>query len=156
MPTWLQEHRALLDGALLVAIAVSVVGIVVVPWMIARIPRDYFARPEAPPLPWADAHPLLRAMLSGAKNFLGGVLVVAGLAMLVMPGQGILTLMIGGMLLDFPGKRALELRMVRMGRVKRVLDWIRARAGRAPLEVGEGPGKDLHSPGEGVDPGEDG
>ncbi|MCH8023740.1 MAG: hypothetical protein IIB43_03440 [Candidatus Marinimicrobia bacterium] len=85
--------------------SISIGSLVAIPWLIARIPHDYFAGPKAPPLPWAQAHPAWRLLLSGLKNALGLILVLIGLALLVLPGQGVLTLLVGLMLLEFPGKR---------------------------------------------------
>jgi len=69
------------------------------------------------------------------KNVVGWLLVGAGVAMLVLPGQGILTLLVGLTLVNFPGKRDLELWLVRRVPVRRALDWIRRRAGRPPLQL---------------------
>lgn len=124
-----------MQGALWATMSISIGSLVAIPWLIARIPRDYFAEPKAPPLPWAKAHPLWRVLLSGLKNALGLILVLVGLALLVLPGQGLLTLLVGLMLLEFPGKRRMELFLVRRPRVRRILNWIRRRAGRESLLV---------------------
>jgi hypothetical protein len=58
-----------------------------------------------------------------------------GLLMLVTPGQGVLTILVGVTLLDFPGKRALELWIVRQPAVLRVTNWMRAKAHREPLQL---------------------
>ena len=58
---------------------------------------------------------------------------LAGIAMLALPGQGILTILVGITLLNFPGKRRLELRIVRQRRVLRAINWMRAKAKRPPL-----------------------
>jgi hypothetical protein len=60
--------------------------------------------------------------------------VVAGLVMLVVPGQGLLTLAVGLMLMDFPGKFRLERWLATRGPVWRSLNWLRKRARRPPLE----------------------
>ena len=73
--------------------------------------------------------------LLGAKNLAGAVLVLAGLAMLVLPGQGLLTIVVGLLFLDFPGKRSLELRLVRHPPVLRTINWLRATAHRPPLQM---------------------
>jgi hypothetical protein len=69
------------------------------------------------------------------KNLLGIVLVCTGVAMLVFPGQGILTILIGLMLINFPGKRALEQRLVRRPAVLRTMNWMRAKAHQPALEL---------------------
>ena len=71
------------------------------------------------------------------KNLLGAILVTGGLIMFVTPGQGILTLLIGLLLLNFPGKRRLEIRLIRMKPLKRAVDWIRHKAGHRPIVLPE-------------------
>jgi hypothetical protein len=65
------------------------------------------------------------------------VLVVLGLIMAVpgVPGQGLLTVLIGLTLLSFPGKRRLERRFVRMPALLRGINRLRGRFRRPPLEI---------------------
>ncbi|HOS97284.1 MAG TPA: PGPGW domain-containing protein, partial [Deltaproteobacteria bacterium] len=67
------------------------------------------------------------------KNILGAVFILAGIIMLFLPGQGVLTILIGITLVSFPRKRVLELRLVRKPSVLRALNWMRARAHKPPL-----------------------
>lgn len=55
--------------------------------------------------------------------------------MLVLPGQGLVTILAGLLLLDFPGKFKLERALVRQPAVMNALNWIRVRRGRPPLQV---------------------
>lgn len=59
--------------------------------------------------------------------------------MLFTPGPGVLTILIGVMLLNFPGKRRLERKLVERPRVLEAINRLRARFGKAPLilEVGQ-------------------
>lgn len=100
--------------------------------IVVRLPADYFAA-GAPVV----ASRGLPARIG--KNLLGAVLVVIGalLAIPGVPGQGVLTVFIGVMLLDFPGKRRLELRFVSRPKVRRSIDDLRARFGRPPLVLAE-------------------
>ena len=113
------------------SVAVLVISVVTVPWIVARMPADYFVRERD--APWQDAHPVVRAVLVAAKNTLGVLLVLAGVAMLVLPGQGILTMLIGLSLIEFPGKRKMEMRILRLPGVRKVVGALRRRAGRPPL-----------------------
>jgi len=69
------------------------------------------------------------------KNILGGIFIIAGLVMLILPGQGLLTLAIGFLLIDFPGKRALVLQIIRRQGVRTTINLLRAKAAKPPLEV---------------------
>ena len=82
---------------------------------------------------WRRQHPVVRWTLRGLKNALGVVLVLAGLAMLVLPGQGLLTLAVAMLLLDFPGKRGVERRLLGSPRVLGPVNALRRRFGKEPL-----------------------
>ena len=106
--------------------------LVLMPAAIARLPADYFVSREVRRADRAR-NPVLRYGLLALKNFAGVLFVLSGIAMLVLPGPGIVTILVGLMCLDFPGKRGLELRLVRQPRVHRLIAWIRKRANRPPL-----------------------
>src|SRR5215510_3056306 len=108
MLDWIREHQGLMEFLVLSSAAMFVLSVVAVPWMLVRIPPRYFmtAHHEHP---WRDRHPLLRAGFTIVKNLIGLALVAIGLLLLVLPGQGILTILAGLVLLDFPGKHRLLL-----------------------------------------------
>jgi hypothetical protein len=112
-------------GSLALAVAISV------GWS-----SDHFKREKHPRF-WEGRHPAIRAFGLVAKNAAGLVLVVAGLIMALpgIPGQGILTIVIGSTLLDLPGKRGLERRLISRPWVLRPINRLRARFHRPALEV---------------------
>jgi len=112
-------------------------SLIVVPMLIARIPPDYFAQSARPPSAWAKQHPIVRAGMTVGKNVLGVVLMLAGVAMLLLPGQ-CLMLLAGFMLLDFPGKYRLEKWLVARPSILHTVNWLRQRSGYRPLTV-QGP-----------------
>ena len=135
MVPWLHGHEAVLWGVGALSVVTCVGTLVVLPLVVARLPPDYFTRVPRP-------RPRRHAQASGShvlwrlgKQLLGLGLVLAGGAMLVLPGQGILTILIGLMLLDFPGKRRLEQRLVQQPAVGRALNWMRAKAHQPALEI---------------------
>jgi hypothetical protein len=117
------------------ASVVSFVGtLLLIPVLVIRIPEDYFAETKRHRWePWAHQHPLIRWALLLAKNILGYIFITLGIAMLVLPGQGILTIMIGIMFINFPGKYRLERWVVTRGPVLNTINRMRHRAGHAPL-----------------------
>ena len=119
------------SGFSLLALVATIFG---VPWVVTRLPQDYFARTER--VVWrasADA-PLLGLIVATSKNLLGLLLVALGLIMLVTPGQGIVTLLIGLLLMNFPGKYRLERWLVLRPGVLRALNWLRRRQGQMPFD----------------------
>ncbi|MDX1606547.1 MAG: PGPGW domain-containing protein [Candidatus Competibacterales bacterium] len=134
--TWIQGNETLLWWLGIGSLLTFVGSLVAIPVLVSRIPADYFVRPDhRPMLPYFGRHPLLRVLGLLLKNLFGIVFVLAGIAMLVLPGQGILSLLIGISLMNFPGKRALELWLIRQPAVHRGINWIRRRGGHPPLEV---------------------
>lgn len=116
-------------GYLVLASAVFFFGsLIATPWLIAQIPADYFVRKPVPLM----GHPV-RMLLRGLKNLCGGVLILAGIAMILLPGQGILTIVVGVLLVDFPGKRRVEIWLLTRRRVPEAVNWIRKRFHREPL-----------------------
>lgn len=57
----------------------------------------------------------------------------AGMVMIFIPGQGILTILLGLVLMDFPGKHRLIVLIIQHKRVWRALNWIRAKGRRQPF-----------------------
>ncbi|MDP5293790.1 PGPGW domain-containing protein [Oceanimonas sp. CHS3-5] len=130
----LLSHPTLL-WTLGISSAVCFIGsLLVIPWLVVRIPVNYFCDEYRHRVPWAKQNPLLRWLLLILKNLLGLVFLLLGIAMLVLPGQGLLTILIALVLLNFPGKYRLERRLFRVPSVRKGVNWLRKRAGREPLK----------------------
>lgn len=134
---WVSAHEELFYWIGAVSLLTMLVSFIAVPMVIRRMPHDYFLETSEATEAIRQQHPALRLFLLILKNVLGLLLVAGGLIMFITPGQGILTLLIGILLLNFPGKRRLEIRLIRVKPLKRGIDWIRRRAGRRPLELPE-------------------
>jgi hypothetical protein len=130
---WFNRHPGLLWTLGASSVGMFIASLIIIPAIIARIRPDYFAHDRRPPARFAHLTPSVRVLLHVLKNVLGVVLMLAGIAMLVLPGQGLLTLIIGFFLLDFPGKYRFERWLVERPAIHRPLNWLRHRAGREPL-----------------------
>ena len=104
-------------------------SLIVVPLVIIYLPADYLQRESA----LFKQTPLIGWPLILLKNLLGTVFLLAGLVMLVTPGQGVLSILVGLSLLNFPGKRKLESRILKNPRVAKAINGLRAKAKRPPL-----------------------
>lgn len=121
--------------ALGVASAVMlVISAMLIPFLIVRLPADFYIENNHRRRLFQD-HPLLRITFLAVKNTLGALLLIAGILMLVLPGQGILTILAALALLNFPGKRALEMRILHQPAIMKSINWLRLRAGREPLSL---------------------
>ncbi len=132
---WIREYQVLFQTLGLVSLALFVVSLVVFPLVVANLPADYFVRDKRDPAHQKRQHPAVWVLLTVFKNVFGFALIGAGIAMLVLPGQGILTILMGVALANFPGKFTLERRLVRQPKVARGLNRIRAMAGKPGLEI---------------------
>ncbi|MDX2435441.1 MAG: PGPGW domain-containing protein [Acidobacteriota bacterium] len=133
--TWMREYQSLLEWLAGLSLLMFAVTLVVFPLVIIFLPEDYFVRDQRDPARETRRHPAVWLTLTILKNILGLVLVLAGIAMLVLPGQGLLTVLLGVTLVNFPGKYALERRIVSRPSVARALNRIREAAGRNRLKL---------------------
>ena len=118
--------------------AVTFVGsLAVVPILAVRIPANYFTSHRRGVTAWGRRHPVLRLVLLVLKNALGLVLLLGGFLMLFLPGQGLLTMFLGILLMDFPGKYRLERAIISRGPVLKSINWIRSKARVRPLETSD-------------------
>ena len=115
------------------AVSLAVVGVLLV-----KLPANYFLERHERDL-WIDQHPIVRWTGIILKNALGLALVALGVVLSLpgIPGQGLLTILFGVMLLDFPGKRRLERRLIGRPRVLDRVNRLRARFGKPPLVLPE-------------------
>lgn len=123
----------LLIGVLLflVSLALSFGAIAVV---MVKVPPTYFSihhrREFLPDKAW-----YVRYSAVIAKNVLGVFLVLLGIVLSLpgVPGQGILTILLGLIMLDIPGKRPLEARIIQRPAVLAAVNKLRSRYGKPPL-----------------------
>ena len=130
----LSEYQVLLWWTFAISLALLLLTPIAVAWVVVQLPKDYFTAKKRRRARWLKKYPALRPAMVIAKNFLGIVLALAGLVMLVVPGQGLLTLVAGLMLIDFPGKYQLERWLATRPPAWRSINWLRKRAGREPLQ----------------------
>lgn len=134
MLEWIQANEAALWWTAIFSIVACAAGMVAAPWWAIRLPADYFLQQE--PGKRSAASPSqehwVRFLM---RNLLGSLLILAGLAMLVLPGQGILSILAGMMIMDFPAKHRLARAILLRPSVLRSLNWIRRKAGKPALKV---------------------
>lgn len=135
MLEYIQSHETAMWW-LAIGSVVSFLGtLILVPFLVVRIPEDYFSHSRRHQPPWANQHPVIRAILILLKNLVGIIFVLAGILMLVLPGQGLLTIVIGIIMIDFPGKYRMERWIISYQPILKSINWLRVRARRNPLIV---------------------
>ena len=127
---WLLARDRVLAWMFGLSLGSLLLTVLLLPVLVAALPADYFTATRSE---LRHARTPGRWLLRIGKNLVGVVFVLAGIAMLVLPGQGLLTILIGLLLLDFPGKRALERRLVARPALRAFLDGMRRKRGKPPL-----------------------
>jgi len=126
-------RQSVLLGVLLFVVSFAI-SLGIVSFILVKIPTDYFQE-NRPHEFWSGRHPAVRLLGITGKNLLGIILVALGVVMSIpgVPGQGILTILLGIMLLDFPGRRKFERRIVSQPRVLKNVNKLRHRFGKPEL-----------------------
>ena len=132
---FLLQYKILFSSIAWVSLIVFIISLTIIPWMVIKIPTNYFQRQYRSKVYYGNKYLAITKFLTGIKNILGLLLIVLGVIMLVLPGQGILTILMGLFLMDFPGKYRLERKLVSMPKVLNSLNWIRTKANKAPLII---------------------
>ncbi len=101
----------------------SVLGVV---WFIAKLPADFFQHPRHHRhLIDPNRYPNLHFICKTIRNILGFALILAGIIMLILPGQGVLTIIIGLIVADFPHKDRWLRKLIRFPAVQKGLNLLR-------------------------------
>src|SRR5918996_2033475 len=129
--TW----RNVLIGSL-IFIASFLINLGIVSVILVKLPADHFSKNRKTKF-WHGRRPLLNAAKVIGKNILGVFLVVLGIALSLpgVPGQGLLTILLGIMLLDFPGRERLEQKLLSKPSIVNTINRLRERFGKPPLEL---------------------
>ncbi len=119
----------------LVSIIGFIVSLLLIPWIVTKIPSDYFSHPKRQKYLWHNKPKLVQWIFIFLKNSLGILFIIGGIAMLFLPGQGILTILIGIFLVDFPRKYKVEIWILKHPFVLKSINQIRAKAKQPPLKL---------------------
>jgi len=129
--TW----RSALIGALIFLVT-FIVNLAIVTFILVKLPTDYFKKNRKTEF-WAGPRPAVHAAKVIGKNLLGVLLVAIGIVLSLpgVPGQGLLTVLLGVMLVDFPGKRTVEQKLLKRPAITNGITRLRAKFGKPQLEL---------------------
>jgi len=127
------EYRHWLSYLAFASIVFLILSLLLIPKLIARIPHNYFS--QSYPRTRHKSLSIILLLSHLLKNIFGIILIVAGIAMLVLPGQGLLTLFIGLLLLEFPGKYRLERYLISKPAILNSLNWVRRKQNVQDLSI---------------------
>lgn len=129
--TW---HTALIGVAIFLASFFANLGIVTL--ILVKLPADHFSKSRKTKF-WSGPRPWLHAAKVIGKNIAGVLLVALGVVLSIpgVPGQGLLTILLGIMLLDFPGRHRVEQKLLSKPSIVNAINKLRGRFGKKPLEL---------------------
>ncbi len=107
------------------------VTVLATPWLVARLPQDYFTESK----PVQRQRGALRVAVLMVRNLAGLCFLLLGVVMLITPGPGLIGILLGLSLCEFPGRQALLRRLVGHPSVYRSLNWLRRRQKKPPFDA---------------------
>ena len=103
-------------------------------WLISMIPHNYFVDEKRVSL-IKMKNPLMWLLIMILKNAIGLALILCGILMLILPGQGVLTIITGLIFLDYPGKFRFERLLVKNKLILNSMNWIRRKLDKPDLII---------------------
>lgn len=128
--TWISKEMWV--GLIAFSVIAFVGTLIAIPAILIRLPPDYFKNHHHKPW-FANHHPVVRTLGLLVKNLVGIVFLLAGIAMLFLPGQGLLTMLLGILFIDFPGKQGLEKKLIQHPKILHAINAFREKAGKPPF-----------------------
>ena len=107
-----------------------ILSLVLIPWVVGKLKEDCFLKLYRNDKSITQPS-LASVIMLIIRNALGLFLFFAGIAMLFLPGQGLLTILLGTLLLSFPGKHKLVNNLVCQPKIQHSLDWLRKKRGKS-------------------------
>ena len=135
MITFIHSHETLLLWLTIASIIGFFGSLIVIPWVLIKIPSDYFSHVKRKEHQWGNYPPIIRLALLIMKNILGVIFIIGGIIMLFIPGQGIITIIIGIILTDFPSKYKIERWIMNHTTILKYINKLRAKAKQSPIET---------------------
>ena len=119
------------------SIFILIISVFMMVLIISFLPEDYFKSENRNLISSVQnsRYPLLKLLVLITKNFFGILLLLSGILMLVLPGQGVLTIITGLVFMDYPGKYKFERNLLKQKGVINSINWIRSRLSKPPLKI---------------------
>lgn len=127
---WLSQYQTVLTWLGLLSLLFFVFSLLLLPWLIKKIPADYFQRHRS-----KSSVAMLFTPVNIMRNLIGFIILLAGFAMFVLPGQGILTVLVGLAVMQFPGKQQLERWLISRQGVLPAVNWLRRKTNSPELRI---------------------
>ena len=128
-----EAYRSLIIWFGSISLFIFLFSLLTIKWLVALIPEDYFINRKASKM--RSSNPVLWYIVLIIKNVVGYSLVLGGIMMLVLPGQGVFTIIIGLMLSNYPGKYSIERKFIALPSILKSINWLRQKSNKPPLNL---------------------
>lgn len=116
-----------------ISLFVFIFSLISIKWLVALIPTNYFIKKNM--VKSKKSYSFIWLISVIVKNLIGYTLILGGLLMLVLPGQGLFTILMGLILSNYPGKYNIERRFISIPSVLKTVNWLRKKSNKPPLEI---------------------
>tara|TARA_B100001059_G_scaffold234712_1_gene278006 strand:+ start:4656 stop:5078 length:423 start_codon:yes stop_codon:yes gene_type:complete len=116
-----------------ISLFVFIFSLVSIKWLVALIPTDYFVKKNISKS--KKSYSLLWLMSLIVKNIIGYTLILGGILMLVLPGQGLFTILMGLILSNYPGKYTIEKKFISIPSILKTINWLRKKSNKPRLKI---------------------
>jgi small-conductance mechanosensitive channel len=131
------SYQSLFEGLGLLSAATFLISLLLIPFLISKASADYFLTHATIIEQRHKRHPAVALLIKIIRNSLGIFLCLAGFLMLFLPGQGLLTILIGASLLDVPGRQKIFNMLIHRHSIQYALNWIRKKTKHPPFQFPE-------------------
>jgi hypothetical protein len=124
--------QPLLGWLAMLSVLTFFLSLILIPWGVGKLRQDCFLTLQQKER-HTTPHSIGSIVLAIFRNVLGMILLFAGIIMLFLPGQGLLTILLGSLLISFPGKKRLINHFVHLPKIQHSMDWLRKKRGKPPF-----------------------
>ena len=116
-----------------ISLFVFLFSLLSIKWLVSLIPEDYFINKKDSKIKTNNI--LIWYTVLIFKNLIGYSLILGGIMMLVLPGQGLFTIIIGLMMSNYPGKYSIEKKFIAIPTILKSINWLRRKSNKPPIRI---------------------
>jgi len=130
---FLSDYKIYLVWLGTLSFVIFIFSLLTIKWLVALIPSDYFIQKNNSE--FRSNYPIFWLISIIIKNLIGYTLIIGGILMLVLPGQGLFTIFIGLMLSNYPGKFYIERKFIAIPSVLKTINWLRKKSNTPSIRI---------------------
>ena len=129
----IDDYKSIIFWLGLLSFLIFIFSLVTIKWLVALIPSDYFVSKKD--TKFKSEYPFIWLISMIIKNIIGYVLIIGGMLMLLLPGQGLFTIFIGLMMSNYPGKYYIEKKFIAIPSILKTINWLRKQSNKEPIII---------------------